>query len=203
MGCNAFAYCLNNPITFGDPNGTDAIVLLRNEREGELDVAHLGIMVQDEDGQWYHYFWGARRRWLVLSALKPNYYYPAIGTLVKYEGEITLEAINASGVYSGYDKMIYLTGDFSGTLDELPIAENGYPNGNYFEGYNLINNNCSQTSLGALANQDTPYQDALKNAFSRVLPESAFRVVEDDVMYKPCHSGGDAGKIQIRTVLLR
>ena len=48
IGNNMFAYALNSPVIYGDPDGEDAIILLSLGITG-----HLGVLVQDEDGKWW------------------------------------------------------------------------------------------------------------------------------------------------------
>ena len=159
-----FAYCLNNPIVYGDYTGCDAILLLDTD-----NVGHMGIMAQDGEGTWWHFYWGTSglyRR--VLCAFK----IPVKPTTwcVEYPGDLSLSSINESSQYSGnYDDRMYLAGDFSSCIDEMKK-----PSGNY----NLYTANCSQISLGILAKAETPYSDALSNAAERMLPASAFSSVK-------------------------
>ena len=52
-GSNLFAYCDNNVVQRFDPFGYDAIVLYDS-----YFVTHIGMIVQDEEGVWWHYYWG-------------------------------------------------------------------------------------------------------------------------------------------------
>ena len=195
LGCNAFAYCLNNPITFGDPNGTNAIILFKEKRpEEKADVAHLGIMVQDEDGQWYHYFWGSpNKNFFIKSIFSPITAYTVV---TEYNGATTLEAINNSGVYwYEYSDMVYLYGDFSGAVDDL--KEGGE--------YSAVFNNCAQRSLGILAEQDTIYQETLQNAATEVFPETAFQSIVDELypLSIPEKVTGSARNTPLREAMLK
>lgn len=58
IGHNMFAYCLNNSINCLDRHGTDVVVLYDSDFLG-----HIGIMSQDLDGNWWHYYWGSRGTW--------------------------------------------------------------------------------------------------------------------------------------------
>ncbi len=165
-----FAYCLNNPVNMFDRGGDDAIVLL-----DEDGVGHLGLLVQDVDGNWKHYYWGSDHAGESGSSvcILP------VGTkqreiYTEYTGEIDLKSINQSRVYSGdYEKMLYLSGDFTEAFEYLEKHSN--------ELYNLYKNNCSQHSLNALASCDTTYSEELKKAARLLLPKKAFRYIDDIV----------------------
>ena len=55
LGNNIFAYCYNNPNLYTDDQGSDAILLL-----DEKFVGHIGALIQDADGTWWHFYWGAK-----------------------------------------------------------------------------------------------------------------------------------------------
>lgn len=160
IGYNMFAYCSNNTVMFIDPSGYDAIILTNDGVSG-----HMGIMVEDEEGNWWHFYWGASDG----SSSSLNF-----GSLCgcasktwcnPYNGELDVQSINASKQYSSdYDRMIYLSGNFSSCLEEM-----NNPSGNY----NLLTNNCAQKSLRILASADTKYQWALKKASKKKRPSAA------------------------------
>lgn len=59
LGCNMFAYCNNNPVNMSDTAGNDAIWI---QEEGSAGGAgHSGLMIQDEEGNWYYFYWGPPR----------------------------------------------------------------------------------------------------------------------------------------------
>ena len=164
MGNNMFAYCNNNPVIYIVSNGCDAIILYDKDALG-----HIGIMLQDSDGKWYHFYWGTRggitglldRVQCAFLVSVPQYSW-----CVEYCEETTsLQSINASNQYSGeYEEMHYLDGDFSECVDDIMS-----PDGEY----NLYTNNCSQVSLGILATADTEYKTMLSQASKYVIPMNA------------------------------
>ena len=159
-----FAYCLNNPVAYGDYTGCDAILLL-----DEDNVGHIGIMVQDSEGKWWHFYWGTdtwwRRTLCAFSiSVEPKTW------CVEYTGDTSLDAINNSAQYSGdYEKTIYLSGDFSSCVSKMKN-----PSGKY----NLYSANCAQVSLGILATAETSYSYCLSQASKNVLPAFAFLSVK-------------------------
>lgn len=56
LGCNMFAYCGNSPVNCFDYNGKDAIWI--NEGDSAGPFGHSGLIIQDENGQWYYFYWG-------------------------------------------------------------------------------------------------------------------------------------------------
>ena len=146
--------------------GYDAILLLDKD-----NVGHMGIMVQDSDGNWWHFYWGTSslgRRILCAIAIsvKPTTW------CVQYTGEISLDSINESKNYNGYDEYERLYGDFSSCIDEMKN-----PTGKY----NLYSANCSQISLGILATAETPYKNSLSSAAEITLPTMAFQKIKADI----------------------
>ncbi len=180
VGFNMFVYCNNNPIVYGDPEGYDAIVLTMDGIFG-----HLGIMAQDDEGQWYHFYWGSSDSiFSSSSSSSSSNGFPSVSSIFgwgskpktrcdKYNGELTLKAINDSGQYEGdYSRMTYLNGDFSDC-----IALMDKPKGRY----NLFFNNCAQKSLKILASADTIYKDALLAASKEMRPETAHNILLENM----------------------
>ena len=164
IGNNMFAYCLNNPVICADYGGTDAIVLLDTNFPG-----HLGIMAQDKNGTWWHFYWGTTSftdRALCL------FYVNVIATswCVEYTGALTLEGINNAAQFVGdYEKMMYFKGNFSDSINEMK-----YPRGSY----HLYTNNCSQKSLRILAQSDTEYTRIFSKAANITLPIEAYNYID-------------------------
>lgn len=154
-----FAYCLNNPIIFGDFTGEDAVILLDNDAP-----THIGIMAQDANGNWWHFYWGVDPNyigWCVFGFNLPVYTW-----CKKYTGSITVEAINKSKQFNDYESMLRLYGDFSFSAEAMRKAVGEY---------NLYTNNCSQVSLRILAASDTFYSSILQKASDMIVPNDAFK----------------------------
>ena len=175
ISCNMFAYCGNNPVIYGDDEGTDAVIVIDNN--AAAGAGHIGFLVQDEEGNWFHFYWGPYGDGgTIYCAITVSCVYPETWCKA-YEGELSLSAINASGQYSGtYDEMIYLEGDFSES------AEKTKKTSVWTEGfYHLATNNCSQVSLRLLSESDTPYADILKVASIGFVPNLVFGTLEDRI----------------------
>ena len=162
LGYNMFAYCLNNSTNLADYTGKDAIVVSYG--------GHLGILVEGEDGNWYHFYWGASDGSSSSASSNSVNVSSLWGTKSKtwcelYVGPLDLESINNSQQYKGtYAQMTYLYGDFASCLEEM---------NNISGEYNLLSNNCAQVSLRILASADTPYSDILTEASTFMLPALA------------------------------
>ena len=168
LGCNMFAYCNNSPAIFVDPHGMDAAVLYDDDT-----VGHIGIIVQDEEGNWWHFYWGTKGGFWgtilrVLAFLGSDV--KSYTWCVPYEGEVSLEKINESKQFGGdYEQWQYMTGDFSECVEMLK---------NIDDQYNLYSRNCSQVSLRILAYADTAYSQILFDASHLLLPGRAFSYIE-------------------------
>ena len=183
LGHNMFVYCLSNPIMFVDTKGTDAIVLYDEDA-----VGHIGLLVQDSDGTWWHFYWGTEGG----KGGSFNRVSCAIGIsvdpyswCVEYTGEnLSLTDINSANQYGGqYEEMYYLVGDFS---DSLAILME--PSGQY----NLYTNNCSQYSLKTLAISDTVYRKLLREASEYILPKKANQHLSNELAHYGWRGNGFA-----------
>ena len=158
-----FVYCNNNPILFYDSTGFDAVILYDKDSFG-----HIGIMAQDEQGVWWHFYWGTKggfsgsfgRLLCVLGFSLDQYTW-----CIEYsDSTISLNNINETNQYGGeYDAMHYLYGDFTSS-----VAEMKDPSGDY----NLYTNNCSQVSLEILSKSNTSYSEILSAGADFILPLS-------------------------------
>ena len=166
-----FTYCLNNPPKHKDHAGTDAIVLFDDDSMG-----HIGIMVQDKDGVWWHYYWGTeggkegsfnRVRCIFDMDVEPYSWH------VKFTGDVSsLDSINASNQYSGdYEVKHYFKGDFSTAIDGMQ---------NNSEDYNLYSNNCSQVSLRILASANKDYSRLFEEAAQFTRPKKASQFISEN-----------------------
>lgn len=164
LGNNMFAYCLNNPVKYGDYSGYDAVILYDEDFLG-----HIGVLVQDESGHWWHFYWGTNG---ILNRVRcaVGFFVPVYTWCVEYEGDVNLDSINKAEEYSGdYEKMYYLEGDFTESLDEFKDASGLY---------HLYFNNCSEETLRTLAKSDTKYARMLRRASRKIIPANAAQEIE-------------------------
>lgn len=143
----------------GDFTGEDAVILLDKDAP-----THIGIMAQDKNGTWWHFYWGVDPNYMVWCGWGVNL--PVYTWCKEYTGQITIDAINNSGQFSDYEDMLRLYGDFSFSAEAMKHAVGEY---------NLYTNNCSQVSLRVLAASDTLYSSILRKASKLVVPNDAFK----------------------------
>ena len=175
LGCNMYAYCFNNPINYCDSAGTDAIWI--QEEDSASGQGHTGLMVQDDNGNWFFFYWGSTTESednpnipaLCLGVENGAYYVPFDGdasrlnlrsaeTIVAMVHKISLDH-ELQDRSSKISHIIYLEGDFSNTHEYLNSLCG--LNVECEELYNLILNNCIQKCLYALSLSDgrfTPYR---------------------------------------------
>ncbi|MBR3295895.1 MAG: RHS repeat-associated core domain-containing protein, partial [Clostridia bacterium] len=162
-GHNSYAYCLNDPIIYIDKTGENAYILYDSSFP-----THIGALVQDNEGEWWHFYWGTEGT--------INRVVCAFGYDVKpktwckqYKGKVDIDAINETGDFSGtYDDMIFLEGDFSDVPHKFSTID---------EPYNLYTNNCSQVTTRILSESKTKYANVLKRVSKMVIPYSAHKVL--------------------------
>jgi len=168
---NLFAYCRNNPVMYGDFTGYDAVLLVDKDLCG-----HIGILIQDDDGIWYHFYWGASKislRLLLGDFVKVRTWLKEINVPIDVnDKKRTLKNINGTGQFNGkYDDMIYLIGDFSESVD-YAFEITSY-NGQKL--YSLSEQNCSQVSFKILGRSYTKYSKDLCKAALHKIPIKGFK----------------------------
>ena len=166
-----FAYCLNNPVKYGDHRGTDAVVLYDEDNAG-----HIGIMVQDEDGTWWHFYWGPKSGKGFGFRVFISFFFVNVESeswCVEFSGDASsLDSINAANQYAGdYEALHYFDGDFCDAVDSM---------NNISEKYNLQGNNCSQVSLRILATANKHYYDLFIEAARYTRPRKASEYIIDN-----------------------
>ena len=168
LGCNIFAYCFNNSVNYIDAAGTDAIWI--QEWNSAEEQGHTGLMVQDEEGNWFYFYWGPAPEyeenpdiWELCKGVPNGAYY------VQYipDESSQLDLRTTEGVIAAVNKIfegdttrnrsslitntIYIEGDFQKSHQYLQsLMDSGISS----EKYNLILNNCVQKSMYALSLSD-------------------------------------------------
>ena len=156
---------MNNPVNTIDLSGCDAIILC----DYNLPT-HLGALIQDDDGNWWHFYWGTENN----LALRISTLWKEVEPYtwcVPYNGGLDLDSINASHQFSkAYEGSIYLRGDFSECLIEAKSVTGKY---------NLFKNNCSQVTTRILSLSNTSFKKVLSDASKKMLLRSAFNYIKN------------------------
>ncbi len=177
-----FCYCLNNPVNMVDSDGTDAVVLY-----DESACTHIGALIQDSNGDWWHFYWGTQKKDRTVGLL--FFGVPSYSWIKRYMGKIDLSSINALNQYGGtYDSMYYMIGDFSDSLREI---------NSYTAEYALFLNNCSQVTCRILAKSNTQYKGTLLKASKHLLPSIANIIIHEFI-----YSGSGGGFHSYNSVLM-
>ena len=99
-----------------DSTGSAAMVLFDKDAPG-----HIGALVEDEFGNWWHFYWGTTRFWGRAGCVF-GFRVKANSWCVRYNGPITLRGINNASQFSGkYEDYVYLQGDFSKCVEQMKI----------------------------------------------------------------------------------
>ena len=170
-GNNLFAYGDNNIINRADFDGRDAYILVNENLMGFL--GHIGLLVEDEDGNWWHFYWGAGSGFEIAITSMTFFPVSAKTWCKSYTGELTVGAINNAGDYTNYTDMLYLDGDFSSCIDLMNNAAEKYGV------YNVYFNNCSQVSLNILSKANTEHKVILATASAQPVPNISYKMVKN------------------------
>ena len=157
IGCNLYAYCINNPTNHFDSKGTDAVWI--QEKDTVPLAGPPGLLVEnEEDGKWYFFYWGMDSE----STDFNNVLNAILGTNAKLvwkeidadDFDLTTTEGVAEALRNSNDPdvdrsdkvtgSIYLKGDFSKTIEYIDNLSENTPQ------YNLLQNNCVQQSTNAL-----------------------------------------------------
>ena len=168
VGFNTFAYCNNNFANRADFSGEDAIWL--QDKNAVYGFGHTGLLIQDSDGEWYHFYWGnsgtgKSGKQNVKSGLN------SMGDF-EYENLTALnDTLHERRIYNGkYEAAVYFSGDFSSSLEYArKLSKN----------YSLFANNCMQVSayalfLGKFDNYDLFYKQQLLICATTIIPNIAY-----------------------------
>ena len=166
LGNNMYAYCLNCATNGIDPNGEDAIWL--QDKNSVASMGHTGLLIQDNNGKWWHFYWGANRNGSKGKKGTGN-------ILMRYEGNLNLYAINdfyKEHYGNEYEAMIYFKGDFSKSVSYAKKLDE--------KGYNFLFNNCMEVSTdvlkqGKFKNNDAYYKLFLTKMRTVAVPNIAYR----------------------------
>ncbi len=175
LGYNMFVYCLNNPVIYGDTEGTDAALMINIDAVS--GNGHVCFVVQDGDGEW-HYFSFATGRSNIYTGLaclfggyvKGVIYSQDLGTsegydlstLAGFKDFLTEKGDKASNAAEVVDYVIYIEGDFTKSFQRASsLSERqGKWWGKLFPTqYNLLDYNCMHFALDMLSESKDAFTD--------------------------------------------
>ena len=180
---NLFEYCHNQISNTTDSNGKDAVWITDESR-----ISHSSLLIQDAEGTWYYYYWGAARgtgssggvsmAWNASSGGKGNvnviYEQIEIDVGDKSSGMVlaslneqlhTKEGLDIYQYSSQYTSCIYIDGDFSKSHE---MALSNRDNSEKLK-YNLFNMNCVQSVADVVLASLDAATDANKDFFDKLM----------------------------------
>ena len=178
LSTNMFAYCENNPVNGADPSGEDAIWL--QDTNAVCGAGHTGLLIQGENGVWYHFYWAANRSGLSGKSGKFKDLVKLNGYSWKGFNKLIQELYNR-GLYGekkgsridSYENYIYIFGVFKrSVITGLKLSVS----------YDLIIRNCMQMSVALLlkgtfsGNKKVKkkIENSLKSVQKKVVPNCAY-----------------------------
>ncbi len=154
-----YAYCSSNPINCIDADGYDAIWI--QEKDSAEGFGHSGLMVQNESGDWFFFYWGPADENAPITTLvrgtPTNYIFEQVtagaSDMQRIGGVVRTVASSTNADISGragnISHTFYFEGDYTGTYDYLDnILHEGQ------EEYMLLSNNCLQNTCTAFSQSD-------------------------------------------------
>jgi len=182
LGNNAYAYCNNNAVNAFDPVGEDAIWL--QDKDAVLGFGHTGLLIQDANGVWYHFYWGNTGTG---GSNKKNAQgrIHSLGGFV-YKNRSSLNSyLKKNKIYSGkYEDLLYLKGNFSKSVEYAKSLSRNY---------NLLWDNCMQVSIevlckGKFTKSNSQYKAFLNKISLNPIPNMVFnRLLSFDAAIKIYH----------------
>ena len=180
---NVFSYCCNTPILSSDFSGKDAywITDTKNVGLGSMSMGHTSLLLEDEKGEWYYFYWGPEYKPFMGKA---NPILEKIVIMRDVNGNISLEDLNSvlqenaeQYRYGGYyDVATLFVGDYSKSVmkaKEIVRSE---------DKYDVLNYNCMQVSARIMcASQRVISTLSLLFAYVRareVIPDHAMALIE-------------------------
>ena len=166
-----------------DSGGKDAIWI--QERESAKGEGHSGLMVQDENGNWFYFYWGPYDENApiedLIKGVPHGSYFDPINTydsnLTSTSGVINVlkcaENVNtsASSRADNITETYYFVGDYSATCNQARNYSNST------EEYNLITNNCAQKTINAFFASDSRFSQVSYGLLNYCIPNHAARKV--------------------------
>ena len=162
-----------------DNGGKDAIWI--QESESAKGQGHSGLMVQDENGNWFYFYWGpdnedAPIKNLIVGVPNGSYFEPietdgadltqtsqVIDVLKLAENSSTKASTRADKITESY----YFVGDYTATYNKA----RDYSKSD--EEYKLITNNCVQKTLNAFCDSDSRFTQVSYGTANCIRPNSA------------------------------
>lgn len=152
-----FAYCNNSPVNTCDSDGRDAIWIL--EGQSAEGAGHVGLLVQDERGSWYYFYWGPQSETASISLLTGTSSAPMFeridtsGRSFKTTGNIMAALKGSENAHVSeralkITRSYYYKGDYTKTYEYCKSVAK------VSDDYNLITYNCVQVTCDALAQSD-------------------------------------------------
>lgn len=150
-----FVYCLNNPGNYLDRKGEDAIWIQEESNVGSL--GHSGLLVEDDDGQWYYFYWGdgangSSRTYYLIKVDVEGYDLTNTEDVIEVVDHALAAQKDLSDEFRkkrhNITSTIYFDGDYGATynyLDNLRDSD---------KEYHFLLNNCVQISWMAMAQSD-------------------------------------------------
>lgn len=177
LGYNSFIYCNDNPVSGVDYSGHNVVWLHESESAGGF--GHSGVLIQNENGEWYYFYWGPKSESLSLDIITgtPNgcmFLYlgkTGLDYNLRYTEELRRFIRDRIGTTKGrVDKIsstYYINGNFNPSFDYLLELSRKKE-----LQYKLLTNNCVQVTSYALSKSYSYF-----NEFTTIIPENVLLAI--------------------------
>ena len=168
LGHNTYSYCLCNPINCLDSKGADAIWI--QEAGSAKGQGHSGLMVQNENGEWYYFYWGPESEsfelGMIFGGVDCDAYVVKLDVadadITTIQGVKTALSNCIDETYGNKAKkrvdkitsIYYFKGDYTNTYEAVKRYRDEAANGTK---YNLAIDNCVERTLSAFVTSDSRF----------------------------------------------
>ncbi|APB71989.1 RHS repeat protein [Paenibacillus polymyxa] len=143
LSLNLYTYVKNNPLSYVDPNGHDAIIITNPELA--VGFGHTSALIQDKNKIWSYFYWGNKN--VQYEQIKDSKALKSLENLNKWGNEKKLPGFDKAG----YTTSTYIKGDFNESSKKAVNLENTHLKNGKNNDYAFIGSSCLDMTVQILS----------------------------------------------------